>query len=84
VRHPGGLIYLFAAASPAGRAASAPILLLDDALRRHAGQPGHVFDFEGGSIPAIGRFFANFGAQPVPYPTLTLTTNPWFLRWMRP
>jgi CelD/BcsL family acetyltransferase involved in cellulose biosynthesis len=84
VRHPGGLIYLFAAASPAGRAASAPILLLDDALRRHAGQPGQVFDFEGGSIPAIGRFFANFGAQPVPYPTLTLTTNPWFLRWMRP
>jgi hypothetical protein len=83
VRHAGGLIYLFAAASPAGRAASAPIILLDDALRRHAGQPGLVFDFEGGSIPSIGRFFANFGAQPVPYPTLTLTTNPWFLRWMR-
>jgi hypothetical protein len=84
VRHAGGLIYLFAAASPAGRAASAPIILLDDALRRHAGQPGLVFDFEGGSIPSIGRFFANFGAQPVPYPTLTLTSYPWFLRWMRP
>jgi hypothetical protein len=84
VRHAGGLIYLFAAASPAGRAGSAPILLVDDALRRHAGQPGKVFDFEGGSIPAIGRFFANFKARPVPYPTLTLTTNPWFLRWMRP
>jgi hypothetical protein len=84
VRHAGGLIYLFAAASPAGRAVSAPIILLDDALRRHAGQPGQVFDFEGGSIPAIGRFFANFGALPVPYPTLTLTSYPWFLRWMRP
>lgn len=84
VRHAGGLIYLFAAASPAGRDASAPILVLDDALRRHAGRPGQVFDFEGGSIPTIGRFFANFGAWPVPYPTLTLTTNPWFLRWMRP
>jgi hypothetical protein len=84
VRHAGGLIYLFAAASPAGRAAGAPILLLDDALRRHAGQLGQVFDFEGGSIPAIGRFFANFGATPVPYPTLTLTQPPWFLRWMRP
>jgi hypothetical protein len=84
VRHAGGLIYLFAAASPAGRAASAPIILLDDALRRLAGQPGLVFDFEGGSIPSIGRFFANFGAQPVPYPTLTLTSYPWFLRWMRP
>jgi CelD/BcsL family acetyltransferase involved in cellulose biosynthesis len=84
VRHAGGLIYLFAATSPAGRAASAPILLIDDALRRYAGQPGQVFDFEGGSIPAIGRFFANFGATPVPYPILTLTHYPWFLRWMRP
>jgi hypothetical protein len=84
VRHAGGLIYLFAAASPAGRAAGAPILLIDDALRRHAGQPGQVFDFEGGSLPAIGRFFANFGARPVPYPTLTLTQTPWFFRWMRP
>jgi hypothetical protein len=84
VRHAGGLIYLFAATSPAGRAASAPILLIDDALRRHAGQPGQVFDFEGGSLPGIGRFFANFGARPVPYPTLTLTQTSWFLRWMRP
>lgn len=83
-RHAGGLIYLFAATSPAGRAASAPILLIDDALCRYAGQPGQVFDFEGGSIPAIGRFFANFGARPVPYPTLTLTQTPWFFRWMRP
>ena len=84
VRHAGGLIYLFAAASPAGRAAGAPILLIDDALRRHAGQPGLVFDFEGGSLPGIGRFFANFGARPVPYPTLMLTQTPWFFRWMRP
>ncbi|RYY19076.1 MAG: GNAT family N-acetyltransferase, partial [Cytophagaceae bacterium] len=84
VRHAGGVIYLFAATSPAGRAASAPILLIDDVLRRHADQPGHVFDFEGGSLPTIGRFFANFGARPVPYPTLTLTHRPWFLRWMHP
>lgn len=84
VRHAGGLIYLFAAASPAGRAASAPLLLVEDAVCRHAGQPGRVLDFEGGSLPAIARFFANFGARPVPYPTLTLTVNPWLLRWMRP
>jgi hypothetical protein len=84
VRHASGLIYLFAATSPAGRAASAPILLIDDALRRHAGQPGQIFDFEGGNIPAIGRFFANFGARAVPYPTLTLTQLPWLFRWMLP
>jgi hypothetical protein len=84
VRHAGGLIYLFAAASAAGRAAGAPLLLLDDALARYAGQPGQVFDFEGGSLPAIGRFFANFGARPVPYPALSFTSAPWFLAWMRP
>ena len=84
VRHAGGLIYLFAAASAAGRAAGAPLLLVDDALRRHASQPGQIFDFEGGTIPAIGRFFANFGARAVPYPTLTLTQLPWLFRWMLP
>jgi len=84
VRHAGGLIYLFAAASAAGRAAGAPLLLLDDALARHAGQPGQVLDFEGGSLPAVGRFFANFGARPVSYPALTFTSSPWFLAWMRP
>jgi len=84
VRHAGGLIYLFAAASAAGRAAGAPLLLLDDALARHAGQPGQVLDFEGGSLLAIGRFFANFGARPVSYPALSFTSTPWFLAWMRP
>ena len=84
VRHAGGVIYLFAAASAAGRAAGAPLLLLDDALARHAGRPGQVLDFEGGSLPAIGRFFANFGARPIRYPALSFTSTPWFLAWMRP
>ncbi|AMR27176.1 hypothetical protein A0257_08735 [Hymenobacter psoromatis] len=84
VRHGGGVIYLFAAVTPAGRAAKAPMLLLDDAIRRHAGQPGQVFDFEGGTLPGIGRFFANFGARPVLYAALTLTPPNWFSSWMRP
>jgi len=83
ITHAGGVIYLFAAASAAGRAASAPLLLLDDALRRHAGQPGHVFDFEGGSRPEIGRFFANFGARLVLYPSLSYFRHPRFFAWMR-
>lgn len=84
IRHTGGVIYLFAAASAAGRASGAPLLLLDDVVRRHAGQPGRVLDFEGGSLPGIGRFFANFGAQPVAYPTLTFTRKTWLSLWMRP
>jgi hypothetical protein len=84
IRHAGGVIYLFAAASAVGRASGAPLLLLDDAVARHAGQPGQVLDFEGGSLPGIGRFFANFGARPVAYPTLTFTQKTWFPLWIRP
>ena len=84
IRHAGGLIYLFAAASAAGRANGAPLLLLDDAVDRYAGQPGQLLDFEGGSLPGIGRFFANFGARPVAYPTLAFTRTTWFPLWMRP
>jgi hypothetical protein len=83
VRHRNGVIYLFAAVAPAGRAAKAPMLLLDDAIRQHASQPGQVFDFEGGSQPGIGRFFANFGARPVLYSGLTLPPPSWFPSWMR-
>ncbi|HEX8348730.1 MAG TPA: hypothetical protein VF598_02095, partial [Hymenobacter sp.] len=67
VRHAQGLIYLFAAASPAGKKAGAPLLLLDYLIRQHAGTAGLTLDFEGGTIPSIARFFANFGATPVSY-----------------
>jgi CelD/BcsL family acetyltransferase involved in cellulose biosynthesis len=77
------LVYLFAAASEAGKKASAPLLLLDAAIQQHAGTPGLVLDFEGGMIPSIARFFANFGAVPVPYAALSFTQRPWYLQWLR-
>ncbi|SDY91052.1 GNAT family N-acetyltransferase [Hymenobacter psychrophilus] len=84
VRYRSRLIYLFAAASDEGKKAAAPVLLLDDAIRRHAGTPGLVLDFEGGMLPAIARFFANFGAASVPYAALSFTSQrPWYLKWMR-
>nr|WP_262908018.1 GNAT family N-acetyltransferase [Hymenobacter sp. 15J16-1T3B] len=83
IRYRNRLVYLFAGATPAGKKAAAPLLLLDEAIRRHAGTPGLVLDFEGGMIPSIARFFANFGARPVPYYSLTQTTRPWYLTWMR-
>ncbi|WP_019948393.1 GNAT family N-acetyltransferase [Hymenobacter aerophilus] len=83
VRYRSRLIYLFAAASDEGKKAAAPLLLLDAAIRRHAGTPGLVLDFEGGMLPAIARFFANFGAAPVPYAALSFTSQrPWYLQWM--
>ncbi|TGE05197.1 GNAT family N-acetyltransferase [Hymenobacter fodinae] len=78
------LIYLFAAASVDGKKAGAPLLLLDHQIRRHAGTPHLILDFEGGMIPSIARFFANFGATPVPYVALSFTSQrPWYLSWMR-
>jgi hypothetical protein len=77
------LVYLFAAASNAGKKAAAPMLLLDYAIQRHAGTAGLVLDFEGGMIPSIARFFANFGATPVPYAALSFTQRPWYLQWIR-
>ena len=83
VRYRTQLVYLFAAASPEGKKAGAPLLLLDYAIRQHACTPGLVLDFEGGMIPSIARFFANFGAAPVPYAALSSTQRPWYLQWMR-
>ncbi|UOQ73878.1 GNAT family N-acetyltransferase [Hymenobacter cellulosilyticus] len=80
---PRVIIYLFAAASPAGKKAAAPLLLLDYMIQAYAATPGLVLDFEGGMIPSIARFFANFGARPVPYAALTLTRQPWYLSWKR-
>ncbi|GAB2790034.1 hypothetical protein HNQ93_003287 [Hymenobacter luteus] len=83
VRYRTRLIYLFAAASLEGKKAGAPVVLLDDIIQRHAGTPGLILDFEGGMIPSIARFFANFGAEPVPYAALSFTQRPWYLKWMR-
>ncbi|WP_185282378.1 GNAT family N-acetyltransferase [Hymenobacter sp. NBH84] len=83
IRERNTLIYLFAAASPRGRQLSAPTLLLSHVIAQHAGTPNLILDFEGSVIPSIARFFANFGAQPVPYTTFTLTLRPWYLQWMR-
>ncbi len=83
VRFRTRLIYLFAAASPAGKKVAAPLLLLDYVIQRHAGTPSLVLDFEGGMIKSIARFFANFGATPVPYAALSFTQRPWYLQWIR-
>ncbi|UPL49504.1 GNAT family N-acetyltransferase [Hymenobacter sublimis] len=83
VRYRTKLVYLFAAASLAGKKAGAPLLLLDAVIQQHAGTSELVLDFEGGTIPSIARFFANFGAEPVPYAALSFTQRPWYLKWMR-
>lgn len=87
VRQPGVLIYLLSATSAAGRQAAGPLRQFDHLIRQHAGTAGLVLDFEGSMLPGVARFFANFGAAPVPYAALTSTRQPWpfrLLSWMRP
>ncbi len=66
VEYGGRIIYLFNAASKAGRQANARTLLLDGLIRERAGQ-AVVFDFESPDVPDIARFYESFGAQPEPY-----------------
>ena len=87
VRQPAALIYLLSATTAAGKAAAGPLRIFDHLIQQHAGTPGLVLDFEGSLLPGVARFFANFGAAPVPYAALTSLRQPWPLRllqWMRP
>jgi Acetyltransferase (GNAT) domain len=79
-RH-GQLIYLFGASAPAGRQQAAMAKLLDWVIRQQAGS-GLVLDFEGSDIPSLAKFYANFGARPVPYVSLSRISIPFLPTWL--
>ncbi len=60
------LIYLLGSVSDAGRAQGAMHAVIDAVLRQEAGT-ARLLDFEGSMVPSVARFYAGFGAQPVPY-----------------
>ena len=62
------LIYLVGAVSEAGRARGAMHAVIDGVLRAEAGG-GRRLDFEGSMVESVARFYAGFGARPVPYLT---------------
>lgn len=62
------LIYLLGGVSPAGRAQGAMPAVVD-ALIRHEAGGGRLLDFEGSMVESVARFYAGFGARPVPYLT---------------
>lgn len=53
---------VFGASSPEGRTRFAQHFLLDQVIRRHAGQPLDL-DFEGSSLPGVAAFFRSFGSR---------------------
>ena len=62
------IIYLFSAASIAGRRRSGRSLLIDHLIKAFAGQP-FIFDFESppSAVDAIVHVYQGFGSEPVPY-----------------
>lgn len=72
--------FLFGASSAEGRANGAMPLLLDFLIKEEAGT-GKTFDFEGSEVPGVAKFYGSFGAQPVPYLSLSLNSNRHVLPW---
>ncbi|MFD2571657.1 GNAT family N-acetyltransferase [Spirosoma soli] len=66
VREGNRVIYLFNAASEAGRRGNARTLLIDQVLQDYAGKP-MVFDFESPEKPSIVSFYRSFGAVEEPF-----------------
>lgn len=81
VRSGRHLIYLFGASTAAGRRQAAMARLLDWVIRQQAGS-GLLLDFEGSDRPSLAKFYANFGAQPVPYLSLTRNRIPFLPTWL--
>ncbi|MGV3502467.1 MAG: GNAT family N-acetyltransferase [Adhaeribacter sp.] len=77
------IIYLFNAASVAGRRRNGRSLMIDAMIRCHAGQP-YVLDFESpAAVAGIIRVYQGFGSVPVPFYTLRYNHLPAPLRWLK-
>lgn len=75
VTHRNRVIYLFNAATPAGRRGNARTFLLDAFFRKNAGRD-LLFDFESPEVPSIAGFYESFGARPEPYVSLSYNHLP--------
>ncbi|MFC6996157.1 GNAT family N-acetyltransferase [Rufibacter roseus] len=76
------ITYLFGASSEKGRQLNAMAFLMDQLIQQEAGS-GKTFDFEGSEVPGVAKFYANFGAQPVPYLSLSFQNLPAAYLWTR-
>lgn len=81
LQSPRYLVYLFGASTPAGRRQGGMACLLDHLIASHAGS-GLVLDFEGSDLPALAKFYRNFGAQPRTYVSLRRTSFPFLPSWL--
>lgn len=73
------IIYLFNAATPAGRKGNARTWLIDQMIREYA-QTDFIFDFESPDIHSIASFYKSFGAQKENYTRLSFSNLPFPLK----
>ncbi len=70
------IIFLVSASSKEGKEKSAMFLLIDYIIRKYS-ESNFKFDFEGGNIEGMKRFFGGFGASHEIYPEVKINN----LRW---
>lgn len=66
VKYKQRLTFLVSSSNDLGKEKRAMFLLVDRIIKKYAGSY-KVFDFEGGSVQNLARFFGGFGAEPVKY-----------------
>jgi len=76
------IILLISISSNAGKEKLAMFLLLDYIIKKYSGQ-NYIFDFEGGSIEGIKRFFEGFGAQKEIYTRIRMNNLQWPLNLIK-
>lgn len=80
----GKIIYIFNASSAEGKQKGAISLLLDHTLHTYAGGPQHTcFDFESPEVAGVAQFYASFGAEAVPFASISLNNLPAPVRWLK-
>jgi hypothetical protein len=65
-KNKGRVIHLFSASSMLGKQLGAISYLFDNLIKNNCGE-NYIFDFEGGNIPSIARFYKSFGTTSVDY-----------------
>lgn len=83
VREGNRIIYLFNAASDAGRRGNARTLLIDRIIRENVGTPGLLFDFESPEKRSVAQFYQSFGAVSEPFQEVTYNRLTWIERWVQ-
>ncbi len=76
------IIYLFNCSTAEGKAMGAISVMIDEFLRRHAGQDLY-FDFESPGVPSLERFYGSFGPTEAPYFTVMADRLPWPVRQLK-